>query len=169
MGQAFLNDAQDDEIREEYPKRFEFDVEKMRAIVGEYNGMMLAVAVMLLIFTLFAGFVFPWVKIISGSAVLFLLAAIGVSGVNSTRTASVVVIDNDHFLVNEDRYEIEGTKIKIAPAVPFAGGSNNIYLTVKTKEGSKKYWVGAKSDKAAAIVADDIKAELKKISPALFG
>ena len=49
----------------------------------------------------------------------------------------------------------------------FAGKADNIYITVKSGGKKKKYWAGCNEDIHASARRDQVKSELKKLSPDL--
>lgn len=95
-------------------------------------------------------------------AVMFVMLLI-----NTGRVVESVRIERDGFYINADFYELDGTKVKIAPFLPFAGKADNIYITVKSGGKKKKYWAGCNEDIHASARRDQVKSELKKLSPDL--
>ena len=163
--------AENDEMFEqynEYPKTIDFDAGIMKKNAAKMLGVAAGISVLMValtfiindrIFYLFRRFGVGCVVIV---VVMFVILLI-----NTGRVVESVRIERDGFYINDDFYEIEGTKVKIAPVLPFAGKADNIYITVKSGGKKKKYWAGCNEDIHASARRDQVKSELKKLSPDL--
>ena len=157
----------DNEVSE-YPKFIDFDPALMKQTSLKYIGIVaglsvLMVAVAFLIndsyFRLFRGF---GVMTLAVAAIMFVILQI-----NCGRVVKTITIEQNGFYINDDYYDIEGTSVKIAPFLPIAGKADNIYITVKSNNKTKKYWAGCNDDIPAAARRDRFKSELVRLSPTL--
>ena len=170
-GQAFLSKVYDSEEQaEEYPKYFDFKVREMSVPVAKYLGLLLFLGIVMFLITAFSeqGY-FRIYRLMSECVILTAVILFVMLGININRVAKTVIIEKDCFYVNGDRFPIDDTtKVKIAPLLPVAGKADNIYLRVKSKSGTKKYWVGVLADPDSSITRDNIKTELIRLSSSLL-
>jgi len=169
--QTFLSKEYEREVQEEeYPKYIDFNPKEMQGPVARYLAL---IGVIGLIFTVLSfatsqPYFFPY-KIMSVGVMITVGIMALVFAINTTRTVKTVMIEKDCFYVNNDRYPIDDTtKVKIAPVLPVAGKADNIYLTVKSKAGNKKYWVGVVADPDSSVAREKIKTELIRLSSSLL-
>ena len=156
------------EQQNEYPKTIDFDAGIMKKNAAKMLGVAAGISVLMValtflmnepIFYLLRRFGVGCVVIV---AVMFVMLLI-----NTGRVVESIRTERDGFYINADFYELDGTKVKIAPFLPFAGKADNIYITVKSGGKKKKYWAGCNEDIHASARRDQVKSELKKLSPDL--
>ena len=149
----------------EYPKNIEFDSDGMKKTSAKMLATVTGISVLIIALSfLMNDHFFYYVR---RFGVLCLVVSVGMFVmllINMGRCVRSVSINRDGFYINDDFYELEGTTVKIAPFLPFAGKADNIYITVKSAGRKKKYWAGCNDDVRAAARRDQMRNELARLS-----
>lgn len=86
--------------------------------------------------------------------------------VNSGRAVNRIVMYPTGFYINNDQFYNDGTlKVTIKPFMPIAGLADNVYLTVSSQYGTKKYWFGVKGDQSAETARTAVRSALSQLYP----
>ncbi|MBR5417818.1 MAG: hypothetical protein IK109_07300 [Clostridiales bacterium] len=85
---------------------------------------------------------------------------------NSGRAVSRIVLYPTGFYINNDQFYNDGNmKVTIKTFMPLAGLADNVYLTVRSSMGTKKYWFGVKGDTNAEAVRSLVRSALAQLTP----
>ena len=70
------------------------------------------------------------------------------------------------FYINNDQFYNDGNmKVTIKTFMPLAGLADNVYLTVRSSTGTKKYWFGVKGDTNAEALRSQVRGALAQLTP----
>ena len=164
--QAFLNNEPKEE---NFPKYIDFNVEDMKNEQIKYLVLILGLGILMFFLSFLPGESFFYTfKLFGASVVLSAIIMFVMLGINSARAVRTVVIEQDKFTVNSDVFVLDSsTEVKIAPRFGYAGKADNIYLTVKSRAGSRRYWVGIVADISAGAARAKLQNELVRTFPTL--
>ena len=86
--------------------------------------------------------------------------------INTGRAVSRIVMYPTGFYINNDQFYNDGTmKVTIKTFLPIAGLADNVYLTVRSSTGTKKYWFGVKGDTNAEAARSAVRSALVQLIP----
>lgn len=164
--QAFLNSEPKEE---NYPKYVDFNPEEMKNEQIKYLVLVLVLGLVMFFLSFLPGEAFfDTFKLFGVAVVITAIIMFVMLGINSTRAVRTVLIEQDKFTVNNDVFVLDSsTEVKIAPRFGFAGKADNMYLTIKSRAGSRKYWVGISADINAGAARAKLQTELVRLSPTL--
>ena len=164
--QAFLNNEPKEE---NFPKYIDFNVEEMKNEQIKYLVLILGLGILMFFLSFLPGESFFYTfKLFGASVVLSAIIMFVMLGINSARAVRTVVIEQDKFTVNSDVFVLDSsTEVKIAPRFGYAGKADNIYLTVKSRAGSRRSWVGIVANISAGAARAKLQNELVRLSPTL--
>ena len=164
--QAFLNNEPKEE---NFPKYIDFNVEEMKNEQIKYLVLILGLGILMFFLSFLPGESFFYTfKLFGASVVLSAIIMFVMLGINSARAVRTVVIEQDKFTVNGDVYIPDvSTEVRIGSRFGYAGKADNIYLTVKSRAGSRRYWVGIVADISAGAARAKLQNELVRTFPTL--
>ena len=85
---------------------------------------------------------------------------------NTSRAVSRIVMYPTGFYINNDQFYNDGTmQVTIKTFLPIAGLADNVYLTVSSSTGTKKYWFGVKGDTNAEAARSAVRSALAQLYP----
>lgn len=157
-----------------YPQVLDVDVKSMKKKSLQFLALVVGCGILLILISFVdldsssksTGFIDSFARYFGICALITVVVYAFLLFINTNRAVSRIVMYPTGFYINNDQFYNDGTmKVTIKTFLPLAGLADNVYLTVSSSTGTKKYWFGVKGDQKAEAARSAVRSALAQLNP----
>ena len=157
-----------------YPQVLDVDVKSMKKKSLQFLALVVACGIVLILISFVdlssssksTSFIDSFARYFGICAIITAVVYVYFLIINTGRAVSRIVLYPTGFYINNDQFYNDGNmQVTIKPFMPLAGLADNVYITVRSSTGTKKYWFGVKGDTKAEVARAAVRSALAQLYP----